>query len=103
MCWVSVFKPSAVRPKSQCSTSPRWITTLEESERSIPGRCTSTSVWNQVPKPRSLTRWRIHHATSSVEVLPGVMTRFENAVSMIPHTISIIRRYTGSMPGARIS
>src|SRR5207247_339406 len=35
---------------------PRWITTAPESERSTPRRCTSTSVWNQVPNPRSFTR-----------------------------------------------
>ncbi len=103
MCCVSVFSPSAVMPKSQCSTSPRWITTAPESDRSTPRRCTSTSVWNQVPNPRSFTRWRIHQATSSVVVVPGVMTLFENAVSMVPQTTCISRRYAGSMAGARTS
>ena len=38
---------------------------------------------DQVPKPRSWTRWRIHHTTSCVLVTPGVITALENAAPMI--------------------
>ncbi len=56
MCWVSVLRPSAVIPKSQCSTSPCKITGLAESPIATPWRCTDTEDWNQVASPRSLSR-----------------------------------------------
>src|SRR5512141_2998138 len=61
MCWMSVLRPSAVMPTSQCSTSPCWMTGSSPSSSAVaPFRCTVTLGWNQVPKPRSLTRWRNH-------------------------------------------
>ena len=93
MCWVSVLRPIAVMPKSQCSTSPRWITGLSPSlASSTPMRWISTEGWNHVPSPMSLTRWRIHHTTSSLVVTPGVMTRFENAAEITSWTIAWRRR-----------
>src|SRR5260221_10894564 len=32
--YTTLFRSSAVMPKSQCSTSPRWITTAPEPDRS---------------------------------------------------------------------
>ena len=90
MCWVSVLRPSALMPKSVCSTSPRRITGLALSPISTPLRCTLTEGWNQSESPSSLTRWRIHQTTSSVRVVPGVITRLEKAVWMMSCTTCCI-------------
>ena len=93
MCWVSVLRPIAVMPKSQCSTSPRWITGLSPRSDSLaPMRWISTDGWNHVPRPMSLTRCRIHQTTSSVVVTPGVITRFENAAEITSCTMVCSRR-----------
>ena len=80
-------------PKSQCSTSPRWITGSSPSCSAVtPRRCTSTLGWNQLSSPSSFTRWRIRQTTSSVVVFPGVITWLEKAVVMISQATSCMRR-----------
>ncbi len=67
--------------------SPRWMTLLFLCGLSF-GRWTSTDVWNQLVSPSCRDRSRIHHATSSVVVTPGVMTAGENASAMMPWAIA---------------
>ena len=50
----------------------------------------STLGWNQVPRPRSLTRWRHHQTRSLVFVSPGVIVFDENISCVIDHTSSCI-------------
>jgi hypothetical protein len=58
----------------------------------VPRRWMPTDAWNQVPRPRSLRRWRNHQRTSSVVVTPGVITSLENMVAMSSCTSCSIRR-----------
>ena len=96
MCCVSVLSRIAVMPKSVCRTSPRSITSpslgLSRVVALSPLRWTVTEGWNQVPNPASFTFCRSHHTTSSLVVLPGVITSFENAREIKECTISIICR-----------
>ena len=45
---------------------------------------------NHVPNPRSVNRCLIYHATSSVVVTPGVMTRAENASDTTPRAMAVM-------------
>ncbi len=47
--------------------------------------------WNQVPSPRSFTRWRIHHTTSlGARHARPVITWLEKAVSMMSHATCVM-------------
>jgi hypothetical protein len=86
MCCVSVFRCR----RGDAEVAVQHVAALDHRRLAEllgrhPARCTSTLGWNQVPSPRSLTRWRIHHTTSAVVVTPGVITRAENASRMTSH------------------
>ena len=59
--------------------------------------------WNHLPRPISATRWRIHQTTSSLVVLPGVMTLLENASRMTRCATFITWRYASSSSGSFVS
>ncbi len=99
---MSVLRRATVMPTSQCSTSPRWITGSAPSSASVvPRRCTSTLGWNQVSRPRSLTRCRHHHTRSLVFVTPGVIVFSENISCVIDQTSSVIFAKKTSSSGRR--
>ena len=87
-------------PKSVWSMSPGRIT-----PRGLvfsPCRQIVTDGWNHLPSPISTTRWRIHHTTSSLVVLPGVITLFENASRITMCATFIAWRYASSSSGSLI-